>query len=299
MDPGPLFAVPLYAQVYNLTGFWQDDIGGKYRLRQAGNTIGWFYDRSPNAVNVFVGTIGGSTITGQWVDLPGGQVQQLGTVSLRVESNDRLVKTGSTVNYAGVVITRVGAAPPPPPPSASGACTLNYVDWNGARQTIGMLDGRDMYYIGWDASRWLARLDRARNVFIHAPNGNLAQAHTDNYIHYRDAAGQNKASPRLPDCGGAAAPPPPPPPPSGACTLNYVDWNGARQTIGMLDGRDMYYIGWDASRWLARLDRARKVFIHAPNGNLAQAHTDNYIHYRDANGQNKASPRLPECAAGR
>jgi hypothetical protein len=284
-----LAAAPLFAQQFNLTGLWQDDIGGKYRIRHVGPTIAWLDDRAPAAINVFMGTVSGNTITGQWVDLPGGNVQQIGTLTLRIESNDRIVKTGSTVKYDGVVISRIGAAAPPPP--TSGPCTLNYLDWSGARQTINMLDGRDIQYLGWDNARWLARLDRARNTFIHAPNGDLARAHTDNYMHYRDANGQNQASPRLTECAAA----PPPPPATSPCTLNYLDWNGARQTIHMLDGRDIQYLGWDNARWLARLDRARNTFIHAPNGDLARAHTDNYMHYRDAGGQNKASPLLTQC----
>jgi hypothetical protein len=285
-----VLTAPLFAQSFNLTGLWQDDVGGKYRIRQVGNTLAWLDDRAPAAINVFMGTIAGSTVTGQWVDLPGGNVQQSGTLTLRIESNDRLVKTASTVHYDGVVISRIGASQPP---TTAGPCTLNHLDWSGARQTTGMLDGRDIQYQGWDGARWLARLDRARNTFLHAPNGDLAKAHTDNYMHYRDAAGQNKASPRLTECGAVA--PPPPPPPAGPCTLNYLDWNGARQTAAMLDGRDIQYLGWDGARWLARLDRARNTFIHAPNGDLARAHTDNYMHYRDAAGQNKASPLLTQC----
>jgi hypothetical protein len=43
----------------------------------------------------------------------------------------------------------------------------------------------------------------------------------------------------------------------------------------MQAGRDVQYVGWDSARWLARLDRGW------------------------AAGQNKASPRLPECVVGR
>jgi hypothetical protein len=52
----------------------------------------------------------GSTVTGDWVDLPGGKLQTgTGTLRLRVESNDRLVKLSESIPYAASVWTRQGA----------------------------------------------------------------------------------------------------------------------------------------------------------------------------------------------
>ncbi len=102
--------------VYDLTGLWQDDVGGRYRIRQMGDTVAWFDDRSPAVMNVLMGTIIENTINGRWVDVPGGQMLGTGFLSLRIDSNDKLVKTGSSVDYGGTVITRVGGYP-----SGSGA----------------------------------------------------------------------------------------------------------------------------------------------------------------------------------
>jgi hypothetical protein len=97
------------AQSTDLTGAWQDDVGGRYLIRHIGNTIAWMDDQRPAAHNVFMGTIEGSTINGRWIDLPGAQYLNSGTLTLRVESINKLVKTFSSGNYGGSVITRVGS----------------------------------------------------------------------------------------------------------------------------------------------------------------------------------------------
>jgi hypothetical protein len=79
------------------------------------------------------------------------------------------------------------------------------LDWNGARQSVGLGEGRDMYYLGPNGARWLARLDRARGVLIHAPNGDFNASHPDDYMDYRNWSNQNVASPKLRDCGVTAA----------------------------------------------------------------------------------------------
>lgn len=90
-----------------LTGFWQDNAGGHYLIRQVGNRIFWVDDGRPKYLNVFVGTARGRTIDGEWADLPGGQLDHSGTLQLRIESNDRLVKTNSGgVPFGGSVFTR-------------------------------------------------------------------------------------------------------------------------------------------------------------------------------------------------
>jgi hypothetical protein len=116
-------------QAYDLTGIWADDVGGHYRIRQAGNTLAWYDDRSPVATNVFTGAINGNTIDGQWWDIPGGQLLGFGRLSLRIDSNDRLVKTGSSPDYGGTVITRVaGGATASGAAACTPAGTWNWVD---------------------------------------------------------------------------------------------------------------------------------------------------------------------------
>ena len=58
-------------------------------------------DRMPTVANIFTGAISGSTISGQWVDLPGGQLLASGLLTLRIESNDRIVKVSSSITYGG------------------------------------------------------------------------------------------------------------------------------------------------------------------------------------------------------
>jgi hypothetical protein len=98
---------PEGVQQQGLTGFWQDNSGGHYLIRQVGNRIYWVDDGRPKYLNVFVGTARGRIIDGEWADLPGGQLDNSGTLQLRIESNDRLVKVNSGgVPFGGSVFTR-------------------------------------------------------------------------------------------------------------------------------------------------------------------------------------------------
>jgi protein gp37 len=266
----------------DLSGVWRDDVGGQYILRQSGNTLVWWDDRRPTVMNVFFGTISGSTIAGRWLDLPGGQLLSEGSITLRIESNDRLVKTGSSIAYGGTVLTRIGG-------SSGDACVIQYLDWNDAGQSVSLTAGNDIYYKGWGGSRWVARLDRARNTFIHAPNGDFSKAHTDDFMNYVDASGRDVTSPHLPQCGASTG--------GDACVIQYLDWNDAGQSVSLTAGKDIYYKGWGGSRWVARLDRARNTFIHAPNGDFSKAHTDDFMNYVDASGRNVTSPHLSQCGA--
>jgi len=95
-----------------LTGFWRDNAGGHYLIRQVGNRIYWVDDGRPKYLNVFVGTARGRIIDGEWADMPGGQLDHSGTLRLRIESNDRLVKINSSgVPFGGTVFTRGDQGP--------------------------------------------------------------------------------------------------------------------------------------------------------------------------------------------
>jgi hypothetical protein len=76
----------------DLTGFWRDNNCASYSVRQIGNKVSWWMDDRPQVTNVFEGTIDGNTLTGKWVDLPGGKLRGNGTLKLRIDSNDRLTK---------------------------------------------------------------------------------------------------------------------------------------------------------------------------------------------------------------
>jgi hypothetical protein len=87
---------------FNLTGLWTDPFAtsAKFRIRQIDNKIYWSLDDLPHVTNIFEGTLEGDIITGQWVDLPGGEIDTgMGTLMLRVVSNDQLVKIGESSPY--------------------------------------------------------------------------------------------------------------------------------------------------------------------------------------------------------
>ena len=82
----------LWGQSFDLTGYWESNEGAVYLFRQVDNKLFWYVDYLPQVTNVFYGTIAGNTITGMWADLPGGRHTGQGTVALRIESNDYIVK---------------------------------------------------------------------------------------------------------------------------------------------------------------------------------------------------------------
>jgi hypothetical protein len=89
-----------------LTGEWKDDNGGCYKIRQINNQIFWSMDARPRVVNVFMGYLAGNTITGIWADVPGGEMMGNGTLSLKVESQNRMVKIDQSGNYGANVLLR-------------------------------------------------------------------------------------------------------------------------------------------------------------------------------------------------
>jgi len=91
-----------------LTGEWKGDNGACYKIRQIGSQIFWSMDDRPRVINVFVGYIAGNTIAGTWADLPGGNIQGSGTLALKIESNNKLVKIDETGNYLGSVHIKSG-----------------------------------------------------------------------------------------------------------------------------------------------------------------------------------------------
>ena len=93
-----LFLLPGFATA-QLTGEWQDQNGVCYRMRQVDNELWWFADNSPRVMNVFHGLIAGNSITGKWADIPGGQNRGGGTIALRIESNNRIIKTDQSGMY--------------------------------------------------------------------------------------------------------------------------------------------------------------------------------------------------------
>ena len=113
-DGGGPVGPPTPVDPIDLTGFWVDDLGAPYTIRQIELMVYWSSDARPRRINVFDGALEGALLRGQWVDLPGGaQDDGIGTLTLRVESNDRMVRTDASIPYAGTVWTRVGSLPGP------------------------------------------------------------------------------------------------------------------------------------------------------------------------------------------
>jgi len=100
-----IFAIMLnaYAQ---LTGEWVDENGACYRIRQVDNHVYWSMDGRPRVMNIFSGIQVGNIINGEWFDVPGGRMIGLGSLALRIESNDRMVKVDQIGNYGGNTWTR-------------------------------------------------------------------------------------------------------------------------------------------------------------------------------------------------
>lgn len=84
----------------DLTGTWKCNDGGTYYVRQAGDQIFWYGELAPNNptwANVFHGTLSSGEIRGVWADVPKGGVLGIGSMVLKVESNDHFYAT----SYSG------------------------------------------------------------------------------------------------------------------------------------------------------------------------------------------------------
>lgn len=104
-----LLPFTISAQSFDLTGYWQSDAGGCYQIRQNGNEVFWTGEPggSVRAQNIFHGASAGNTLVGLWYDLPSNPGRAFGTsLSIRIESNTRMVKVSESVPYRGSVWTR-------------------------------------------------------------------------------------------------------------------------------------------------------------------------------------------------
>jgi hypothetical protein len=96
----------------DLTGTWYGDDGGTYYLRQLGARLFWYGERSdtnPPWSNVLIGTLGGQTIEGHWVDVPKGRTGGKGEMQLRVGAGDNTLDAArKTGGFGGSHWTRAG-----------------------------------------------------------------------------------------------------------------------------------------------------------------------------------------------
>jgi hypothetical protein len=96
-------------QYPDLTGVWGCNDGAHYYIRQIGNVVWWYGENdpsSPSFSNVFYGTISEYSptyiITGNWADVPKGKyASQSGTLTLAIETNNKLATMKQTGNFGG------------------------------------------------------------------------------------------------------------------------------------------------------------------------------------------------------
>lgn len=96
-----------FTSARNLSGVYKCNDGGTYYVRQNGNNL-WWYGESGDKVgwtNIFKGTIRGNDIHGTWIDVPKGNNQGGGLMTLRA-SNGKFISTYKTGGFSGSEWTR-------------------------------------------------------------------------------------------------------------------------------------------------------------------------------------------------
>jgi hypothetical protein len=123
-----------------LTGEWTTENGTCYRIRQIENQVFWSMDDRPRVTNIFMGYIAGNTLTGSWIDLPGGNLQGSGTLALRIESANRMVKIDQNGNFLGSVWTRGACnATVVNPPSSRPDLSGTWYDYSSSTGNAGLI----------------------------------------------------------------------------------------------------------------------------------------------------------------
>ncbi|MGA9097493.1 MAG: hypothetical protein WB392_01015 [Methanotrichaceae archaeon] len=91
----------------DLTGTWACDDGSKYYIRQIGNTLAWLGESTDQSrTNVAFGNISGNTIELSWMDVPKGDSLGSGTLTLSIDSNDKMTLVQKTGDFYGTEWTR-------------------------------------------------------------------------------------------------------------------------------------------------------------------------------------------------
>ncbi|MEZ5040133.1 MAG: membrane dipeptidase [Saprospiraceae bacterium] len=102
---------PMQAGSGVLTGVWDCNDGAATYVREDSNDFIFFSEAKnngtqPGFANLYIGKRNGSTITGDWVDVPKGTHLGSGKMTLRVESDTRIVRTDNGNGYGGGEWTR-------------------------------------------------------------------------------------------------------------------------------------------------------------------------------------------------
>jgi hypothetical protein len=95
---------------YLVTGVYKGNDGGIYYVRQIGNTL-WWLGMGPNDghtwTNVFSGQIFGNYAGGTWTDLPRGQNQNAGGITIEILTPDSFKETSHTGGFGGTLWQRL------------------------------------------------------------------------------------------------------------------------------------------------------------------------------------------------
>ena len=138
----------------NLTGSWRDDRGRVSLVRQVDSDVCWYAESRPVGQEVFCGVVDRNMITGRWMEMPGSQQMASGQLTLRVESNNRIVMVRSTPHYDASTWYREGTRDSRNPRSSSNIeSELSDKPWEplaGSGRDIGVGNDGRVWLIGWD-----------------------------------------------------------------------------------------------------------------------------------------------------
>jgi hypothetical protein len=104
---------------YDLTGAWVSDDGGVYLLRQLDGAVWWagLSTESPLGAddfhlgltysNVFAGTVSATSISGDWADVPKGNIFNSGTIGVEIRPSFELVRQDAMGGFGATRWTKV------------------------------------------------------------------------------------------------------------------------------------------------------------------------------------------------
>jgi hypothetical protein len=88
----------------DLTGDWRAGTGENFYIRQGNNTV-WCYGESitqnENWTSIAYGTLEGNTVKLDWADVPKGNASLMGTIVLKVTSDNELQPINQTGGWGG------------------------------------------------------------------------------------------------------------------------------------------------------------------------------------------------------
>jgi len=94
----------------DLTGVYRSNDGGTYYVRQLGNTVWWLgtsADDGGTYTNVFKGIITGSKINGNWADVPRGQNNAGGAMTIQILNPNSFKKLSQTGGFGPSLWNRI------------------------------------------------------------------------------------------------------------------------------------------------------------------------------------------------